>query len=165
MFVKKQIRQNLVNSRKKLIFAILDNTGVKDFSLQGFTPDVSLFRTMFLNTNLYKQDDNYNSKGWRFADPEEIKDKGLSDVWGIIKNFFTEPSENEKSILVLFNKLMAPPYGLRRALLPVLFSAGLKAFPSFITITFKDEYLKDILPSNIEDIFKNPESFKIRVFN
>ena len=55
IFVRKTLRQNLVNSRRKFIFALLEQYGDPTLGLQGYTPDVSLFRTFMLNTGLYQE--------------------------------------------------------------------------------------------------------------
>lgn len=162
LFVRKRVRQGLVNSRKKLVLAMLDNTGKKSFCLEGFTPDVSLFRTMLLNTKLYQPADEKEAS-WRFAEPEALEDASMSKVWGEIKTFFTEPSSEEKRITDLFKTLTAPPYGIRQALLPIFFTAGLKAFPAALTLTQAGEYLQDVLSTNIEDILRTPEDFRMTV--
>lgn len=164
MFVRQKLRANLVNSRKKLVLAILDNTGLPDFSLEGSTPDVSLFRTMFLNTGLYRPVTPADSSRWRFAEPEElVEDQGLREVWTIIRDFFTTPSEKVKQVTTLFECLVAAPYGLRTALLPVLFAAGLKAFPSALSVARRGDYLPDILSSTVEEILRTPNDFSVHV--
>jgi len=164
MFVRRRLRANLVNSRKKLVLAILDNAGLPGFSLEGSTPDVSICRTMLIHTGLYVPTQDDESATWRFASTEEIvTDRGLREVWGIIRDFFTIPSTKAKSVELLFESLKKPPFGVREALLPVFFAAGLKAFPSALTVARKNEYLPDILSSTVEDILRTPADFSVHV--
>jgi len=164
MINRKKPRKTLINARKKLIFAVLDQTGKKNLSLEGHTPDVSMFRTLLLNTGLYKEhEDNEGNSVWRFSQPEEIEDEGLSNVWHIMKDFFTEPKENE-TFQNFFSVLTSPPYGMRLGVIPIMFAASLRAFPSSLSIkTRRGEYLDDILPSTIEDICAKPEEYMINV--
>ncbi len=75
----------------------------------------------------------------------------------------TEPSEKPKQIRPLFEKLLRPPIGLRAGLIPILFAAGLKAFANAVSITRNGEYLNDLLPTDIEDLCRNPDDYQLTV--
>nr|MDA3851857.1 hypothetical protein [Spirochaetaceae bacterium] len=164
MIVKQKLRSNLVNGRKKLLFAILDNTGAKDLNLEGFTPDVSMFRSLLLNSGLYHQVGSGDGVDtWVFAKPEELTDPGLQAMWSILQDFFTTPGEN-KSFITLLEELKRPPFGLRKGVIPILLASALRAFPSVISITHqKSGYLEDILPSDLEKICESPEEYLLAV--
>ena len=163
MINRKYPRKTLINARKKLVFGILERTGQKNFGLDGFTPDVSMFRTILLHTGLYSpivEEDSYN---WRFSLPEEIDDEALAEVWEKFRIFLTETGAN-KSFKDFFDSLKSPPYGIRSGIVPILLASGLRAFPSSIVIKDKKGvYLEDILPSTIELICEKPEEFSISV--
>ena len=161
MFVRKSLRQNLVNSRRKFIFALLEQYGEPQLGLQGYTPDVSLFRTFMLNTGLYKELENGNAS---FVEPNELADKGMKAVWKKIQIFFTEANAEPKSLQTLFKELSSEPYGIRPALLPIFLAAGYKAFPHAIEIKRNGEYLPDILPSTIEDMYASPDLYSFTVY-
>lgn len=164
MINRKNPRTTLINSRKKLIFAILDRSGSEDLMLEGYTPDVSMYRTILLSTGLYGKfvDDNENVI-WKFRQPEELKDQGLKEVWSVFRSFFTQPKENQP-FKFLFEEIKNPPYGVRQGIIPILFASALRAFPSSLSIkTVKGDYLEDVLPSTIEEICAKPESFLISV--
>lgn len=161
MFVRKNLRQNLVNSRRKFIFALLEQYGDPTLGLQGYTPDVSLFRTFMLNTGLYQ---DQGQGHFAFVNPSKLDDLGMQKVWARIECFFTEPSEQEKSLEQLFEELSSEPYGVRQSLLPVFLAAGYKAFPHAIEIKRNKVYLPDILPSTIEDMCSFPELYSFTVY-
>ncbi|MBD3330541.1 hypothetical protein GF354_03340 [Candidatus Peregrinibacteria bacterium] len=163
MINRKNPRKTLVNARKKLLFGILDRAGIQDLGLEGYTPDVSMFRTILLNTGLYRQKQEKDRVIWYFAQPEDLKDTGLKNAWTEFKKFFTEYKENQK-FEPFFEKLKQPPYGMRSGVMPILIASALRAFPSSLSImNKKGEYLNDILPSTIEDICKNPNEYTINV--
>lgn len=164
MIVRTRPRAQLVNARKKLLFGILDRAGEESLGLTGFTPDMSMFRTLCLQTGLYQQrDSGENGDTWEFVAPDKIKDLGLKRVWTFFSDFLTKPAKH-KPFTDFFAKLQQPPYGIRDGVIPILFAAATRAFPSTITITdAKGEYLPDILPSTIEKICRKPEEFKLTV--
>lgn len=160
MINRHQPSRVLVNARKKAELGILERAGTEDLGLSGHTPDASIFRTLLRQTGLYTRDD---SGCYRFAQPEEIQDPGLREVWQQLKIFFTEPAENDKAPRKLIETLMEPPYGVRQGVLPILIAAAYQAFPSALAITREGAYVEDIMASEIEDLVRNPDKYRVKV--
>ena len=98
--------------------------------------------------------------------PIRVKEPGLQKVWSKIQEFFTDSSEKPKDIRGFFDELMEPPFGIRAGLLPVLFAAGLKTFPSVYSLRYKGGgYVSDILPSEIEQLCREPEEYEFIVLD
>jgi hypothetical protein len=160
---RRRVSAPVANARKKLEMAILERAGLPGLGIQGNFPDASIFRTVLLNTGLYRQD---NSEPWRFAQPEELKDRGLREVWSRLRAFFQQPSEGVgKSFATLFSELLEAPIGLRAGLLPVLVAASFRAFPAAVSLRREGSYVEDILPSVIEDICKRPALYSLEVLS
>lgn len=162
LIVRKKVPANVVNSRKKLVLGVLERGGEELFGIVGNFPDASMARTLLVDTGLYYRGER--SKLWTYAKPEQVNDPGLRAVWAIVEDFFTTPSEEGKSPEVLFETLSRPPYGLRAALFPILFAAGLKAFAYSTSLLEDGEYVSDVLPSQIESLCKTPSRYTLRVF-
>jgi hypothetical protein len=121
-----------------------------------------MFRTVLLNTGLYREDKR--SGAWNYASPRAVKsNNGLEHVWSHLQTFLTKPQEKPKDIAKFFRKLKSPPIGLRAGVIPILFAAGLKAFATAVSITRRGQYLNDILPTDIEDICRNPDDYRLTV--
>ena len=162
MIVRKKPSPIVVNARKKLLLGILERHGQPEFGIQGNFPDKSMFRTVLLHTGLYKKDRNGR---WGYVSPHAVKDPGLQEIWRKIQEFLTVPSDTPKNIAKFFDKMIAPPFGVRAGLLPILFAAGLKAFPSAISLTRNGEYVDDILPSEIEQLCRTPQHYRLAVLD
>ena len=162
MVVRKRPSPVVVNARKKLVLGILERHGQEEVGIQGNFPDKSMFRTVLLHTGLYKQDRNGR---WGFAAPQAVADPGLQSVWRKLQEFLTVPAAAPKDIAKFLDELVAPPYGVRAGLLPVLFAAGLKAFPSAISLTRNGQYVDDILPSEIEQLCRAPHDYRLAVLD
>lgn len=162
MIARKKPSPIVVNARKKLLMGILERHGQEDLGIQGNFPDKSMFRTVLLHTGLYRKG---RSGRWGYATPKAIEDPGLRAVWRRIQEFLTIPSHTPKEIAKFFDELIAPPHGIRSGLLPILFAAGLKAFPSAISLTRGGDYVDDILPSEIEQLCRNPQAYRLAVLD
>ena len=162
MVVRKRLTPTMINSRKKLLLGLLERHGQEDFGIRGHFPDKSMFRTVLIQTGLYRR--NIKTDTWEYAAPSAIKDNpGLKAVWAKLQKFITEPDETPKSIRFFLEKLLGPPIGLRAGLIPILFAAGLKAFANAVSITHNGDYLNDLLPTDIEDICRNPDDYQLTV--
>lgn len=162
MIVRHKPTPTLVNSRKKLLLGILERSGQEMLGIDGNPPEASMFRTILLHTGLYYPD---KGEGWRYALSGQVKDSGLQKVWRKIQQFFTDSSEEPKDIRGFFDELMEPPFGIRAGLLPILFAAGLKAFPCVYSLRYKGSYVSDILPSEIEQLCREPEGYEFIVLD
>lgn len=162
LIVRKKPTAVVVNARKKLVLAIMERSGKDSLGIEGKSADHSMFRCLLLNTGIYRPQ---AEEAWRYASPEEISDKGLRAVWTELKHFVSLPEPDAKPLGRFFARLQEPPFGVRDGLIPILFAAALKAFPAPVTLSRRGEYVGDILPSTIEDLFRNPEDFRFTVLD
>lgn len=161
LIVRRKPSQVVVNARKKLVLGILERHGMPALGLEGHTPDVSMFYTVLVRTGIYRIESNVE----RYASPEEMQDEGIREAWAAVRDFFAIPTEGPRSFAELFKRLDDPPLGVRRGLHPIFVAAGLKAFGHAISITKDGAYLEDILPSEIEEICREPDCHHVRVFS
>lgn len=125
-------------------------------------PDFSMFRTVLLHTGLYREEDGR----WDYASHicSDLQ-PGIAAVWDKLREFFSVPSQESKMPSVLFDELREPPYGVRDGLLPILFTAGLKAFSRVVSLMRDGKYITDILPDDIEDLCRHPEQYSLDVLD
>ena len=162
LIVKHNVSRPMMNARKKLILGILERSGLEHlgFDQHATTPDVTLYRTVLLNSRLYKE----QGESWKWSKIDNTKDKkGLGKVWKILKEFFTHPGI-DKSFEDLVKDLTSPPYGMRMGVIPILISASMTAFGKVVAIRYQGNYLPDILASQIEEICTTPSKFSLDVY-
>jgi len=153
----------IVNARKKLLLGMLERHGTSDLGLIPTTASASMFRTVLVHTELYRE---CADGTWQYSSGKTnslFHDQGLKRVWEILRAFFSTPAEAPKRPIDLFHQLLAPPIGIRPGLFPILFTAGLKAFGKAITLKKRGEYVLDILPSVIEDLCRSPQEYTLEV--
>ena len=165
LIVRRKPSAVMVNARKKLVLAVLERTGQEDLGIGGKSADHAIFRSVLLNTGLYRSQGSEGDAAWRFASPEEITDPGLRSVWAKCKDFVASPATGSKPLGKFFAELQAPPHGLREGLIPILLASALKAFPAPVTLSRRGEYVSDILPSVVEDFCRNPEDYRFTVLD
>jgi hypothetical protein len=158
--VRRRLSRPMVNARKKAVMGILERTGKPHLGFDGMsTPDASIYRTIVARSGLYR----LVGGTWEWCPPGWVVDPGVREVWSILWRFFFEPAAEPKSVADLVERLCNPPIGLRMGVLPVLFAAGLRAFGSAVAISRDGAYLRDILPSDIEEICADPQRFTVEI--
>ena len=167
LIVRRRPRAVIVNARKKLVLGILERSGTENLGLEGYRPDMSMFRTVLLLTGLYRSDGKREDGGdsvWRYAAPEELADGGLREIWKHLRDYLTVPAEYPKPLADIVSLLSAAPYGIREGVVPILLAAALRAFPGPISITRTGgEYVSDLLPSTIEAMAAHPDEYQVLV--
>lgn len=152
------------SARKRLLLGILERSGIQEMGYAGASSsDASIYRTTLVATGLYDQD----RKQWRT--PEELQDNGLAQVWLSLHKFYGKPSEVPKHFTQIIDELSLPPYGIRKGFIPILVTAGLRAFGDVIAIRKlidgSWQYVDDIQPSIMEEICDKPHLFEIEVIS
>lgn len=163
LVVRREISRPMINARKKLILGILERSGEPDlgFDRKATTPDVSMYRTVLEKAGLY----GFCDGTWRWAEPSQLEDENLAEVWGVLWRFFEDAGQAKSPATELFDKLESPPYGMRKGVLPVFVAAALQAFGRAVVIRREGEYLPDVLASEIEEFCLSPEKFTVDVIN
>ncbi|MFZ3585077.1 hypothetical protein ACOI1H_23510 [Loktanella sp. DJP18] len=162
--VRRKVTAQTKSARKRLLLGILERSdlpfmGYKDLS----TSDASLFRTTLVAPGLF--DDELGK--WRT--PDALLDKGMREAWSQIEAFYASPDAQTRSFVDIIEQLTRPPLGIRRGVVPILITAGLRAFASLVAIRKKTDgrwvYLDDIVPTTMEEIAENPGAFEIEVID
>lgn len=162
LVVRRKLSRPMVNARKRLLLCVLERDGEPHLGCEfgGGTPDVAMYRTVLSRTGLYL--DEGNGK-WGWAPHFALRDPGLRAVWLELQDFFGTPGR--KPFRELVDALLAPPFGLRQGLLPILAAAGLKAFGRAVAIRRDRAWLKDVLASEVEEMCSRPDAFEVEVFD
>jgi hypothetical protein len=150
----------IVNARKKLMRAILDNNGQENLGLEGYGPEVSIFRAVFLQTGLYRQ---VPSGEWKLTEPRYLKDGPLKEVWTLFYDFWNKPSEFDKDPAEILRVLMNPPFGLREGLYPLLTAAGYVMSSATINVMDSGIYVADMKAETFEKMLRSPKSIQITI--
>ncbi|MBU2327497.1 MAG: hypothetical protein KJ755_09130 [Alphaproteobacteria bacterium] len=120
--------------------------------------EASVYRTVLMRTGLHCEKDGRGA----FADPADILDPGLSEVWAIIRDFFT--TKGVKRLDELTQRLSGPPYGVAAGVMPILVMAGYKAFGRAVAIRTEGRYVRDILGFDSTRMFQEPANTEFEIF-
>jgi hypothetical protein len=160
--MREHASRTMQTARVRVVGAILEQHarerlgyGPDDKSAEG-----SIYRTVLERTGLHLQD----GASWRFADPDEIEEQGLHAAWLEIAHFFRDPTTSRgKPLTGLITTLTGRPYGVPRAVLPLLIAAGYKRFARTVALYQDGVYLPDLLGFQFDQLVTAPDAIAVRV--
>lgn len=123
----------------------------------------SIYRTVIENTGLRPVGST------RFADPDQVADPGLQEVWFRIADFFRTPTGRNggayRDLGGFVTTLASAPMGVPMAVIPVLIAAGFKHFSRAVALYDSGRYVADTLGFQFDSMVSNPEGFCVQVLD
>ena len=123
----------------------------------------SIYRTVIENTGLRP------AGSMRFADPDQITDPGLQEVWVRIADFFRTPTGRSggpyRELSAFVSTLASAPMGVPMAVIPLLIAAGFKHFSRAAALYDNGRYVADTLGFQFDNMVTNPEGFCVQVLD
>ncbi|MEI6064545.1 MAG: hypothetical protein WCQ26_08130, partial [Pseudanabaena sp. ELA748] len=158
---RRELSSQMVRALRTLIQAMLDHGDRPQLGLTGNSPEVSIYTSVLGTTKIHRIKNGI----WGFYPPSSSNLK--SDVkyaWKVIENFCLESLEKPRTIDQLYAILDAPPYGVKRGVIPILLAAVLLDHVDDVSV-YKDGTFIPVLGSeHFELLVKHPQRFAVKHF-
>ncbi|MBA6414181.1 hypothetical protein H2508_13785 [Parahaliea sp. F7430] len=146
-------------ARIKLLHAMLSSSEKADLGIEKFPPEKAIYRSVVAATGLHKE---LSLNEWAFADPE--KGTAFYYVWQRIEKFLESTEESPRSFAELNAELMAPPYGVKAGLLPILYVAVYCTKQQELAIYENRQYRPVFTADMLDRFVKRPDDFTFQRF-
>jgi len=143
-------------ARNKLLEAMMECPNKKDLGIEKFPPEKAIYRSIIRETGLHQRDT------LEFQEPS--KRSTLYHVWKEINKFLDSTEKAPRSFAELNETLMAPPYGVKAGVLPILYITGYIVYQHELALYELRRY-KPIMTGEMLDRFvKRPDEFTLQRF-
>ncbi len=149
-------------ARNKLLYAMLTQERVADLGIEKFPPEKAIYRSLLLATGLHKPS-KLNVNEWQFCEPP-ANSANLHPVWARINRFLDETEVEAQSFAVLNQELIAPPYGVKAGILPVLYIAAYIVYQHELALYESRIYRPYFTEEMLDRFVKRPDEFSIQRF-
>ena len=147
-------------ARRLLLEAMIERGSEQKLGLEGYGPEVAMYRGFLERTGLHKWD--ADDEIMVFGRPA---DGSLQPAWQVLEGEFTRAKTRRINLNDIYATLLSPPIGMKAAVIPVFVTAALLAFRDEIAIyehgTFKPLFTSDLS----ERMVRNPGHFEIKHFS
>jgi len=156
---RRKISGTVTTARKKLIQAMLENGDKKNLGITGYPAEMSIYRSLLWDTGIHR----HVSGSWGFHPPKTPDKNGMVPTWDAIEAFLAECEGERQPVVQLYERLMAPPFGVRQGALPILLCAALHHYKTEIAIYEHGSFIAELSMPVLERLLKVPESFELKL--
>jgi hypothetical protein len=155
---RRELTSQGAKARRELIEAMVERGGEERLGLQGYGPEVSMYYSLLETTGIYRQE----SDGLEFCPPAESS--GLWPLWRTIEDFCLEANDKLQNLDKLYQKLAAPPYGVKQGPIPVILAAVLLYHVEDIGVYKDGTFIPLLGTEHFEILLKDPSRFAVKYF-
>lgn len=152
-----------VAARNKLLVAMLENEEDIDLGILKYPPEKSIYKSIIQAAGFHQK--NTGDK-YQFTDSNiDSKNKlNFKPVWQLLVSFLESTEDGPRSFVELSEKLMAPPYGLKAGVLPILYLLCYLIYRKEIAVYEGRVYKPKFDAELLERFNKRPDEFNFQLF-
>ncbi len=148
-------------ARNKLLYAMQNNPTEADLAIDKFPAEKAMYRAVLRQAGLHQlMEDNIT---WHLCAPstDGRKDKAnIRHVWKRIDEFLDSTEKEAKSFADLNAVLLAPPYGVKAGLLPILYMSAYMVYQHEIALYEQRRYRPYFTEEMLDRFVKRPDEFR-----
>ncbi|MDP2126637.1 MAG: hypothetical protein Q8K97_04600 [Pseudohongiella sp.] len=153
-------------ARNKLLSAMLTEFAAKDLGIEKFPPEKAIYRSVLLATGIHKEALEGEMR-WVFSEPSSDASSDIANiapVWDRISGFLDSTEKKARSFAELNPELMAPPYGMKAGLLPIMYMAVYMTYKHELAFYENGRYLPYFDDDKLDRFVKRPDEFTVQRF-
>ena len=147
-------------ARNKLVFAMLHDIEKEELGIEKFPAEKGIYKSFLRATGLHQL--NKENK-WELVPPKKDNPYNLYPVWMCIEEFLDATQKTPRSFTELNDILLAPPYGIKGGVLPLLYLTVFLCKQNDLAFYENDIYTPYITDQHIERFMKRPDFFTIQL--
>jgi hypothetical protein len=148
-----------ISASQKVIDAIFGNSMDMTLGLEGHGPEIAAMNSLLVMTGILQ---NSGNGVWVIARPTQ--NPLLEAVWDCIDQFLVMCVEQgSQPIIALVETLIAPPFGIRQGVIPILLAAVMRNRVKATTIRHGDHAVHPVNGKLISDMIASPDEYSIEV--
>lgn len=146
-------------ARRLLLEAMIEHGSVSGLGLDGYGPEVAMYRAFLERTGLHGYDARNEIMVFR-----KPADESLQPAWEIVEDEFRRAKTHRINLNDIYAALLSPPIGMKAAVIPVFVTAALLASRDEVAIYEHGTFKPLLTPDLSERMVRNPGHFDIKHF-
>ena len=146
-------------ARRLLLEAMIERGSEANLGLDGYGPEVAMYRAFLARTGLHARDSNNETRVFRAP-----TDTSLLPAWKALEDVCERAKTHRVNLKDIHAVLLLPPIGMKAAVIPVFVTAALLVFRDEIAIYEHGTFKPLLTPALSERMVRNPGHFEIKHF-
>jgi len=147
-------------ARRELVEAMASNASQENLGLQGFGPEVAIYRSLLLTPGLHKKNDKTGL--WEFT--LECNVPSLQRLWDHLDSWISEAGEKGIQVSEVLARLQEPPFGMRQGPSPIYLCLYLLVRAEEIAVFKEDTYRPYLSAADVSLLVKRPDLYVLKRF-
>lgn len=149
---------NSVKARRDLLYCMLDHEEEENLGIAGYPAERGLYETLLRTTGLHRQDPNGI---WRLLPPNDQHAPTFAALWNETCKLFVDSNTRVK-VSDMHALWATPPYGVRRGVMPVIFTAFLFAHKGNLALYKDGMFIPRVTDADIDEYLQDSSRFSMR---
>ncbi|MBW4566304.1 MAG: hypothetical protein KME32_35655 [Mojavia pulchra JT2-VF2] len=155
---RREVTSQGAKARRELIEAMLEKQDREKLCLEGFGPELAMYYSVLDETKIHRQENGQ----WGFYPPDEKS--GVWTIWQTIDDFCLQAKDKIQTLGNIYRILEAPPYGVKRGVIPVLIAAVLLYHIDDVGVYKDGTFIPVLGAEHFELLLKDPSRFGVKHF-
>jgi hypothetical protein len=152
---------NSVKARRDLLYRMLANEESENLGIEGYPAERGLYATLLgggSGPGLHRQ----HAHGvWRFMEPDDEHAPTFVNLWKATRALFVD-ANTRVNVKDIHDMWAAPPFGVRKGIMPVIFTAFLMAHKSNLALYKNNIFIPRVDEADLDEYLQDPSHFSMR---
>jgi hypothetical protein len=152
---------NSVKARRDLLYRMLANEGAENLGINGYPAERGLYATLLgggSGPGLHRQD---AQGAWRFMPPDANHAQTFVNLWKATRALFVD-ADTRVNVADIQSIWAAPPFGVRKGVMPVIFTAFLLAHKANLALYKNNVFIPRVDDADLDESLQDPSNFSMR---
>lgn len=151
---------NSVKARRDLLYRMIDHEEEMNLGIDGYPAERGLYSTLLGGSgpNLHRKDAH---GGWRFMAPDLENAPTFVRLWEETRACFVD-ANTRVNVADIQAMWAAAPFGLRRGVMPVIFTAFLMAHKANLALYKNNVFIPRVTDADIDEYLQDASHFSMR---
>jgi hypothetical protein len=156
MINRRELTSQGSKARRTLLERMFTHEQEDSLGIEGYGPERAMYEAVLHHTRLHSKEGNL----WSFGEP--LPGTDLADVWRHLMTLLDNALDEPLSVAEIYRQLLAPPFGMKPGVIPVLLAAALQ-YRSDDIFLYQDGTFEPVVEAtHIERLLKTPERFAVK---
>ncbi|MGH3736858.1 MAG: hypothetical protein ACRDT6_14795 [Micromonosporaceae bacterium] len=162
MLGRHQLTSQGAKARRELMIAMLRRPHEQHLGIQGYGPERAMYGGVLEYLGLHQRiDDAATDSGEHYGYTPPPGDSTLAPAWAALQQAIRS-AESLTPLDTVFEKLMAPPHGIKAGVVPVVVLAALILDGNDLAVYDEGTYQPRLTEAFVERMVKAPEKFAVK---
>jgi len=148
------------SARNRLLERLLTHIHEPDLGIEKNPPEKAIYDSLIKAPGLHRE----RRDGFGIGDPKPKDKFNFAPFWAEIEHFFSNSENQARSLEALGLKLTAPPFGLKRGVLPLVYVLAILRYQDDLALYENKIYTPYLTKELVERLTKRPQDFTVQRF-